>query len=198
MREVALGGNTTWENLQIEKHKSVRWTFLATVSLNSAPSKRGERGAKFWQGEVQNSSPISALLRWRNFRLSLSLSLSVSLSLSPSAPHAQYRKRFRASYNKASPCEYGYNVKICQTWDYPLHSRFLNSSSPLHSRFLNSASPLHSRFKQDLNKTNCIKIFTVFTETWWKGYKLWQSSRWRPFVFHDFELQTGVTSCCRD
>ena len=30
---------------------------------------------------------------------SLSLSLSVSLSLSLSVPHAQYRKRFRASYN---------------------------------------------------------------------------------------------------
>ena len=30
---------------------------------------------------------------------SLSLSLSLSLPLSPSAPHAQYRKRFRASYN---------------------------------------------------------------------------------------------------
>ena len=30
--------------------------------------------------------------------LSVSLSLSLSLSLSPSVPHAQYRKRFRASY----------------------------------------------------------------------------------------------------
>ena len=29
-----------------------------------------------------------------------SLSLSLSLSLSPKVPHAQYRKRFRASYNK--------------------------------------------------------------------------------------------------
>ena len=36
----------------------------------------------FWQGKVQNSSPISALLRWRHFRLSLSVSLSLSLSLS--------------------------------------------------------------------------------------------------------------------
>ena len=52
-------------------------------------------GANVWQGKVQTSSPILALLRWRHFRLSLSLSLSlsVSLSLSPSAPHAQYRKR---------------------------------------------------------------------------------------------------------
>ena len=35
--------------------------------------------------------------------LSLSLSLCISLSLSPKVPHAQYRKRFRASYNKARP-----------------------------------------------------------------------------------------------
>ena len=35
----------------------------------------------------------------RKLRLSLSLSLSVSLSLSLKVPHAQYRKRFRASYN---------------------------------------------------------------------------------------------------
>ena len=31
---------------------------------------------------------------------SLSLSVSLSLSLSPNVPHAQYRKRFRASYNR--------------------------------------------------------------------------------------------------
>ena len=48
----------------------------------------------FWQGKVQNSSPSSALLTWRHFRL--------TLSLSPSAPHAQYRKRFGASYNDLS------------------------------------------------------------------------------------------------
>ena len=30
----------------------------------------------FWQGKVQTSSPISALLRWRHFRLTLSVSLS--------------------------------------------------------------------------------------------------------------------------
>ena len=45
----------------------------------------------FWQGKVQNSSPSSALLTWRHFRL--------TLSLTPSAPHTQYRKRFRASCN---------------------------------------------------------------------------------------------------
>ena len=62
--------------------------------------------------ESVNSSPILARQWWRHFRLSLSLSLSLSFSLSLSlylslslshrftVPHAQYRKRFRASYNK--------------------------------------------------------------------------------------------------
>ena len=49
--------------------------------------------------ESVNSSPILARQWWRHFRLSLYLSLSLSLSLSPKVPHAQYRKRFRASYN---------------------------------------------------------------------------------------------------
>ena len=50
---------------------------------------------------MQKSSPILARQWWRHFRLSFSLciSLSLSLSLSPNVPHAQYRKRFRASYN---------------------------------------------------------------------------------------------------
>ena len=46
---------------------------------------------------MQNSSPILARQWWRHFRLSLSVSLS--LSPSPNVPHAQYRKRFCASYN---------------------------------------------------------------------------------------------------
>ena len=40
--------------------------------------------------------------------LSLSLSLCISLSLSPKVPHAQYRKRFRASYNRT-----GQDLIIC-------------------------------------------------------------------------------------
>ena len=36
---------------------------------------------------------------------SLSLSLCISLSLSPNVPHAQYRKRFRASYNSIQPLQ---------------------------------------------------------------------------------------------
>ena len=70
---------------------------------------RQYQGAHFWQGEVQNSSPILARQWWRHFRLSLSLSLYLSLSLShrmylthnigsASALPIIYRKRFRASF----------------------------------------------------------------------------------------------------
>ena len=77
-------------------------------------------GANFWQGKAQNSSPIlrCTFLVRRSAKLianfsakmvtslpSFSLSLSVSLSLSPNVPHAQYRKRFRASYNKTVVCD---------------------------------------------------------------------------------------------
>ena len=92
-------------------------TFLATESVNSAPSKKGERGANFWQGKVQNYSPIlrCTFLAGKSAKLianfsatkvtslpsvSLCISLSLSLSLSPSVHHAQYRQRFRASYNE--------------------------------------------------------------------------------------------------
>ena len=90
-------------------------TFLATQSVNSAPFKRRETEVQiFWQGKAQNSSPIQrcTFLARRSAKLianfsatmvtslpSFSLSLYLSLSLSPNVPHAQYRKRFRASYN---------------------------------------------------------------------------------------------------
>ena len=92
-------------------------TFLATESVNSAPFKRGETEVQiFWQGKAQNSSPIlrctflarrsakfianfSATMVTSLPSFSLCISLYLSLSLSPNVPHAQYRKRFRASYN---------------------------------------------------------------------------------------------------
>ena len=94
-------------------------TFLATESVNSAPFRRGETEVQiFWQGKAQNSSPIlrctflarrsaklianfsaAMVTSLPSFSLSLCISLSLSLSLSPNIPHAQYRKRFRASYN---------------------------------------------------------------------------------------------------
>ena len=84
-------------------------TFLATESVNSAPFKKGETEVQiFWQGIAQNSSSIlrCTFLAGRsakliaNFSTTMVTSLpSFSLSLSPNVPHAQYRKRFRASYN---------------------------------------------------------------------------------------------------
>ena len=95
--------------------------FLATESVNSAPFERGETEVQiFWQGKAQNSSPIlrCTFLARRSAKLianfsatmvtslpSFSLSLSLYLSLSPNVPHAQYRKRFRASYNTFHGCK---------------------------------------------------------------------------------------------
>ena len=115
-------------------------TFLATESVNSAPIKRGKTEVQiFWQGKAQNSSPIlrCTFLARRSAKLianfsatmvtslpsfSLSLSLCISLSLSPNVPHAQYRKRFRASYNIGSASA----LPIISWWD---HATSISSSS---------------------------------------------------------------------
>ena len=80
-------------------------------------SVKGEtKSANFWQGKVYTHGQVRIFGKGKckliaNFSatmvtslpsLSVSLSLSLSLSLSPSAPHAQYRKRFRASYNDST------------------------------------------------------------------------------------------------
>ena len=93
--------HTIWQkqNEEGELFRRVQRFWQRKGWMNSAPFKRGETkvqifgkekckifrqhyGANFWQGKVQNSSPISALLRWRHFRLTLSLSLSLCISLS--------------------------------------------------------------------------------------------------------------------
>ena len=64
--------------------------------------------ANFWQGKCKFIANFSATMETSlssislslSLSLSLYLSLSLSLSLSPKVPHAQYRKRFRASYNE--------------------------------------------------------------------------------------------------
>ena len=90
--------------------------------LSANQERRNER-ANFWQGRVQNSSPMlrckflarksaklianfSATMVTSLPSLSLFLCISLSLSLSPSVPHAQYRKRFRVSYNKLGNAEH--------------------------------------------------------------------------------------------
>ena len=68
--------------------------FLARESVSSSPIVRifGNRKRKF----IAN---FSATMVTSLPSLSVCLYLSLSLSLSPKVPHAQYRKRFRASYN---------------------------------------------------------------------------------------------------
>ena len=61
---------------------------------------------------MQNLSPILARQWWRHFRLSL------YLSLSPSAPHAQYRKRFRATYNNNNNNKKLYYHGYCSYQEY--------------------------------------------------------------------------------
>ena len=53
----------------------------------------------FGMGKCKLIANFSATMMTSLPSISLSLSLSLYLSLSPSVPHAQYRKRFRASYN---------------------------------------------------------------------------------------------------
>ena len=64
--------------------------------------------ANFWQGKCKFIANFSAKMVTSLPSLSLSLSLCISLSLSPKVPHAQYRKRFRASYNRT-----GQDLIIC-------------------------------------------------------------------------------------
>ena len=119
-----------WQKRLRTRTVSKSATYFATESVNWAPFKSGvwERGGTFWQGNVQNSSPIlrctfwqgkvqnlspiSALLRWRHFRLSLSLSLSLCISLSHrahlthnigSASALSKIKYFILSYQENSP-----------------------------------------------------------------------------------------------
>ena len=51
--------------------------------------------------------------------ISLSVSLSLSLSLSPKVPHAQYRKRFSASYNSAPVPQLHRQSSWCEIRNFP-------------------------------------------------------------------------------
>ena len=69
--------------------------FLARESVSSSPIVR-----IFGKGKCKFIANFSATMVTSLPSLSVSLSLCLYLSLSPKVPHAQYRKRFRASYNK--------------------------------------------------------------------------------------------------
>ena len=134
-------------------------TFLATESVNSAPFKRGETEVQIvWQGKAQNSSPIlrCTFLARRSAKLianfsatmvtslpSFSLSLSLYLSLSPNVPHAQYRKRFRASYNMERFTNLRYSLPFLLSCSFPISLSFHFISSEFGPSF--SANPISNR-----------------------------------------------------
>ena len=68
--------------------------FLAREGVSSSPIVR-----IFGMGKCKFIANFSATMVTSLPSLSVSLSVNISLSLSPKVPHAQYRKRFRASYN---------------------------------------------------------------------------------------------------
>ena len=74
--------------------RNEKWEFLARESVSSSPIVR-----IFGKGKCKFIANFSATIVTSLPSLSISLSVCISLSLSPKVPHAQYRKRFRASYN---------------------------------------------------------------------------------------------------
>ena len=105
-------------------------TFLAMESVNSAHFKRWKTevqnfgkekrktlrqywGAHFWQGEVQNSSPILARQWWRHFRLSLSLCIIGSAEALPILCVRYFRwERERERYREREREKDGSDVTI--------------------------------------------------------------------------------------
>ena len=69
-------GNEKCELSANQKRRNEGANFWQGKVQNSSPIQ----GANFWQGKVQNSSPILARQCWRHFRLSLFLCISLSLS----------------------------------------------------------------------------------------------------------------------
>ena len=87
-----------WQGkVQIYRHFRLWWPLREG---RDGKCEGGNNKCEFLARESANLSPILARQWWRHFRLTTSVSLSLSLSLSPIVPHAQYRKRFCASYNK--------------------------------------------------------------------------------------------------
>ena len=94
--------------------RNEKWEFLARESVSSSPIVR-----IFGKGKCKFIANFSATMV--TSLPSLSVSLSLFRSLSPKVPHAQYRKRFRASYNNAD-WSYGpflasrLYAKLCVIW----------------------------------------------------------------------------------
>ena len=87
------------------------------------------KSAKLFSNTEVHARMVTSLPSF-SLSLSLSLSLYLSLSLSPNVPHAQYRKRFRASYNMC----------LSLSLSLSLYKRFIFNS--LYARFETSVAIL--------------------------------------------------------
>ena len=90
-------GNGKCELSALQEGEKLRCKFLARKSAKLFAKVQffGKERCKIHRQFQRYLGDVTSV----SLSLSLSLSLYLSLSLSPSAPHAQYRKRFRASYN---------------------------------------------------------------------------------------------------
>ena len=89
-------------------------------------------GWNFWRGKVQNSLPISALLRWRHFRLTRSLSLSLCISLS----HRAYLR-----HNIGSASALPIIISLSSLVRYPGNLNLSKQRSNAFTRFLEDWIP---------------------------------------------------------
>ena len=151
--------------------------FLARESVNS------QQLCEFLAWESVNSSPVLARQWWRHFRLSLFLSLSLylSLSLSPSVPHAQYRKRFRASYNRERERKESVEIERGREKKY---SGFGDVDS-MHrkAKHGNSQKPICEAEGRELKK----KVGAEMVRNGWSGQWLNQTIVFMHFLIWDTE-----------
>ena len=160
--------------------------FLVRESVSSSPIVR-IFGKWKWKFIANFSATMTSL---PSLSLSLSLSLSVSLSLPPKVPHAQYRKRFRASYNKRiRSIQIGKNF-ITQTF------RMSNISSlPSYWWWSCTLKCLGNKVLVDLYRSNpLIVIWVALVGQKFKPFQSWEC-RIKSFLKNfDFE-DTGRDLC---
>ena len=113
-----------WTHCEFQRHVTSPWRERREVWREKRKVRIFGKGkckliancANFWQGKCKFIANFSAKMVTSLPSLSLSLSLCISLSLSPKVPHAQYRKRFRASYNRPLQAARLHNEKMALVW----------------------------------------------------------------------------------
>ena len=89
-----------WQGIAQNSSSILRCTFLARRRAKLIANFSATMVTSLPSFSLSLSLSLSLCISL-SLSLSLCISLSLSLSLSPNVPHAQYRKRFRASYNIA-------------------------------------------------------------------------------------------------